>query len=429
MSKEKQKVEHSPAFAGEHIRDADLHSILGGGEPGFQFVEMIETDTKGSPSTETKSSLSAKTEGSLSAKTEGSLSAKTEGSLSAKTEGSLSAKIEGSLSAETENSLSAKAKNFLSDLKNIEIFGPPLSEIRPKSPFGLIIRIEMKDGSVDTSKLSVRDLEAVIEKKIGDFIDQIKGVSHKFVRDDIEIRISREAVENGLTFEGLAAILKELIMEEFPYVAGVFVQILTDEKKVLEKAEKARGVYKKRDERALSLHDENVKTFYGCKICQISSPAHVCVITPDRPSVCGTINWFEAGAACLSNPDGSVFEIEKGDLIDEKSGEYSGVAAAVAAGSGGENSRVLLYSLTESPHTTGSVFDVIAFYIPEAGGIGLIDRRSKSPAVNGLTFDEMMIFTGYGQQISGFSGVGETYMLSEKFLQKEGGWENIVWMT
>ncbi|MCL2863614.1 MAG: acetyl-CoA decarbonylase/synthase complex subunit beta [Methanimicrococcus sp.] len=365
MSGEKQKIEYSPAFVGEHIKDAALYSVLGGDELGFQLVEIIGPETNLS----------------------------------------------------------------LSGLKNIEVTGPPLSEIRSKSPFGLILKIKVNEASVDTSKIPVRDLEAVIEKKLGDFINQIEGVSHQFVRDEIEIRISHKAVENGLTFDDLAAILNELITEEFPFVAGVFFRVVTDEKTGSEESEKARGIYKKRDERALSLHDEDVKTFYGCKICQISSPAHVCVITPDRPSVCGTINWFEARAACLSNPDGPVFEIEKGELIDAKSGEYSGVSAAVAAGSGGENSRVLLYSLTENPHTTGSVFDVIAFIIPEVGGIGLIDRTSKSPAVNCLTFDEMMMFTGYGQQISGFSGVGETYMMSEKFLQKEGGWDNIVWMT
>ena len=365
MSEEKQKIEYSPAFAGEHIRDADLYSVLGGDELGFQLVGIIES----------------------------------------------------------------KMIPSLSDLKNIEIIGPSLSEIRPKSPFGLILKIKVNEGAVDTSKISIYDLEAVIEKKIGDFINQIEGVSHQFIRDEIEIRISRKAVENGLTFDDFTVILKELITEEFPFVTGVFVRIITDEKTVLEDVKKARGIYKKRDERALSLHDEDVQLFYGCKICQISSPAHVCVITPDRPSVCGTINWFEAKAACLSNPDGPVFEIEKGELTDAKSGEYSGVSAAVAVGSGGENNRILLYSLTENPHTTGSVFDVIAFFIPEVNGIGLIDRTAKSPAVNGLTFEDMMIFTGYGQQISGFSGVGETYMLSEKFLQKEGGWGNVVWMT
>jgi len=46
-----------------------------------------------------------------------------------------------------------------------------------------------------------------------------------------------------------------------------------------------------------------------------------------------------------------------------------------------------------------------------------------------MTFQEMSDFTGYGTQISGFSGVGKTYLFSDKFLQKEGGWENVVWMA
>lgn len=365
MTKEKRKTKYAPECAGEHIRDNEVYAVLGGAETGFQLAEIAD--------------------------------------------------------AEMESSLWG--------LKKTEIIGPELAEIETTSPFGLILKIKVKGESIDAAGISVRDLEAVIEKKIGDFIDQIAGVSHKYTRDEIEIRIGKEAVENGLMLADMAAVIGERTAEEFPFVSDIYIQIITDGETVQKEAERSRQIYAQRDERALSLHDEDVKTFYGCKICQISCPAHICVITPDRPSVCGTINWFEAGASCLSNPDGPVFEIEKGELLDEKGGEYTGVSKAVAAGSGGENERVLLYTLLENPHTTGFVFDVIAFYIPEAGGIGLINREEKIPAVNGLTFEEMMIFTGYGQQISGFSGVGETYLLSEKFLQKDGGWKNVVWMT
>ena len=308
----------------------------------------------------------------------------------------------------------------------------PLSEICPFSSFGLIIKIKTnsKTKAISASSgFSIRDLEAVIEKKIGDFIDQISGVSHQYIRDKIMIQVSKDAVRMGFTFEDLAAVLKSFIMEEFPFVAAVSVQMMTDEAQVQKALEKARAAYAERDRRALTLHDEDVPVFYGCKICQISSPAHVCVITPDRPSVCGTINWFEAGASCLSNPGGSSFQIEKGELTDADGGEYSGVSDAVFVESGGETNRLLLYSLIENPHTTGSVFDIIAFYIPEFGGIGLADRELKKPAVNCLSFEEMMIFTGYGQQISGFSGVGEMYLLSDKFFQKEGGWANVIWIS
>jgi len=323
-------------------------------------------------------------------------------------------------------------ENNDSDFENEIVSFPSLSEIGSASPLGLTIKIKTNSETEAVSKssgFSIRDLEAVIEKKIGDFIDQISGVSHQYIRDKIVIQVSKETVGKGFTFEDLAAVLESFIMEEFPFVAAVSVQIMTDESSVQKALEKARAVYAERDRRALTLHDEDVPVFYGCRICQISSPAHVCVITPDRPSVCGTINWFEAGASFLSNPNGSSFQIEKGKLTDDDGGEYSGVSKAIAAESGGETDRLLLYSLVENPHTTGSVFDIIAFYIPEFGGIGLVDREFKKPAVNCLSFEEMMIFTGYGQQISGFSGIGEMYMLSDKFFQKEGGWENVIWIS
>jgi len=326
----------------------------------------------------------------------------------------------------------AVIENDVSAFENDVIPTFPLSDIGSISPLGLIIKIKINsetEAAASLSGFSIRDLEAVIEKKIGDFIDQISGVSHQYIRDKIVIQISKDTVSKGFTFEDIAAVLESSIIEEFPFVETVSIQMITDEADVRKALENARTVYAERDRRALSLHDEDVSVFYGCKICQISSPAHVCVITPDRPSVCGTINWFEAGASCLSNPNGSSFPIEKGRLTDAGGGEYSNVSKAVFGESGGETDRVLLYSLIENPHTTGSVFDIIAFYIPEFGGIGLVDREFKKPAVNCLSFEEMMIFTGYGQQISGFSGIGEMYMLSDKFFQKEGGWENVIWMS
>jgi acetyl-CoA decarbonylase/synthase complex subunit beta len=272
-------------------------------------------------------------------------------------------------------------------------------------------------------------LEAVVEKKLGDIVNLISGVSHEYTRDRIEIRISAGAVKNGLTFEKMKTFISEMLLKEFPFIEAVSVHIYTDREAVKAGLKIARKIYEKRDERAISMHDEEAGKFYGCKICQISSPSHVCIITPDRPSVCGTINWFEAAASAAANPDGPVFEIEKGEVLDEAGGEYAGVNRALITESGGENERVLLYSLIENPHTTGSVFEIVAFFIPEINGIGLIDRSSKTPSVNCLTFEEMMIFTGYGAQISGFSGVGEMYLLSEKFMRKEGGWENVVWIS
>lgn len=358
-----EKIIAAPETAGEHIRDEDTFVILGGAEDGYQLVTVADAD--------------------------------------------------GS---------TRRADSF-----DGYLIGPELEELGKTSPFGLVVRIGIKDGV--KAAVSEKDLEAVVEKKLGDIFNLISGVSHEYTRDQIEIKISVDAVQKGMTFEKIERFVRERLSEEFPFIESAAVRIYTDREAVKAGLETARRMYEKRDERALSIHDEEVDKFYGCKICQISSPAHVCIITPDRPSVCGTINWFEAGASALANPDGPVFEIEKGDLLDDAGGEYTGVNSAVAAAGGGENERVLLYSLIENPHTTGSVFEIIAFYIPEMNGIGLIDRSAGTPSVNCLTFEEMMIFTGYGQQISGFSGVGEMYLLSDKFMRKEGGWDNVVWMT
>jgi acetyl-CoA decarbonylase/synthase complex subunit beta len=313
---------------------------------------------------------------------------------------------------------------------DIIIIGPPLSELKGSQPLGLIIHIRLKEETqTQTLFMSPADLEGVIEKKIGDFVSQISGITHQQTRDSIEIKVSKKAVSNGLTFEEIGDDLKEMIIEHFPFVENVFVQIITDRPVVEKEIRAARQTYAARDARALSLHDDDVSVFYGCRICQISCPNHICVITPDHPSVCGTINWFEAGASCASHPDGPTFEIKKGKLIDAAAGEYVGVNEAANIESKGEIQHLSLYSLLENPHTTGASFDIIAFYIPELEGMGLIDRASKIESVNGISFEEMSIYTGYGHQIPGFSGVGETYLLSGKFLQKEGGWSRVVWMS
>ncbi|MDR0766838.1 MAG: hypothetical protein LBE57_00080 [Methanosarcinales archaeon] len=365
-----EKIIAAPQTAGEHIREEDTFVVLGGSEGGYQLV-MIADGT-----------------------------------------------------ADPDR----KADSF-----DEYLVGPELEQLGKTAPFGLVIRIKIKDEVAvalsKTSGITKNDLEAVAEKKIGDILNLISGVSHEHTRDQIEIKISIDAVKSGITFEKIEAFIGKTILEQFPFIESAAVRIYTDSEAVKIGLETAKKIYKKRDERSLSLHDEEAEKFYGCKICQISSPAHVCIITPDRPSVCGTINWFEAGASVLANPDGPVFEIEKDELLDKAGGEYAGVNRAAFLESGGENERILLYSLIENPHTTGSVFDIIAFYIPEQNGIGLIDRQMRTPSVNCLTFEEMAAFTGYGQQISGFSGVGEMYLLSDKFMQKEGGFENVVWIS
>ncbi|MHC1570268.1 MAG: CO dehydrogenase/CO-methylating acetyl-CoA synthase complex subunit beta, partial [Methermicoccaceae archaeon] len=163
--------------------------------------------------------------------------------------------------------------------------------------------------------------------------------------------------------------------------------------------------------------------------CQSFAPSNVCVVTPDRISLCGAINWFDGRAAAKVDPEGPQFPIPKGECIDEIGGEYTGVNEKAVELSGGEYSRIKLHSFFEYPHTSCGCFEVVGFYIPEVDGIGWVDRDFDGIAPNGLPFSTMAGQTGGGKQIIGFLGIGINYFRSPKFIQADGGWNRTVWLT
>jgi acetyl-CoA decarbonylase/synthase complex subunit beta len=140
------------------------------------------------------------------------------------------------------------------------------------------------------------------------------------------------------------------------------------------------------------------------------------------------MSWIDSRAAAKINPDGPIFAVPKGKLLDEKAGEYSGANEIVKEKSNGTNDRFYLYSMFGKPHTSCGCFEAIAFYVPEVDGIGIIDRRFNGAAVNGLKFSTMASQTGGGEQTEGFLGFGINWLFSPKFLSGDGGWERIVWI-
>jgi acetyl-CoA decarbonylase/synthase complex subunit beta len=187
-------------------------------------------------------------------------------------------------------------------------------------------------------------------------------------------------------------------------------------------------IYDARDSKARGLKDEEVDYFYGCSLCQSFAPTHVCVITPQRYSNCGSISWFDARASARIDPKGMQYAIDKGQLVDPEKGEYSGVNELVKKKSLGEFNRVWLYTAFGYPHTSCGCFEAVAFYIPEVDGFGIVHRGYKDLTVNGLPFSTVADSTAGGRQIDGFHGLSIEYMRSPKFLQADGGWNRIVWM-
>jgi acetyl-CoA decarbonylase/synthase complex subunit beta len=278
-------------------------------------------------------------------------------------------------------------------------------------------------------KLVEPDLEAIVERRNHDFQNYIQGYMHLNQRYDIWVRISKDAVKKGLkSFEQIARATMMLFKNELPFIEKIEATYITDPDEVEKQRAEAIKVYDARDARTRGLHDEDVDVFYGCTLCQSFAPTNVCVVTPDRISLCGAINWFDGRAAAKVDPEGPQFAIPKGEVLDKTGGEYSGVNEKAASLSGGEFSRIKLHSFFEFPHTSCGCFEVVGFYIPEVDGIGWVDRDFSGTAPNGLAFSTMAGQTGGGKQIIGFLGVGVNYFRSPKFIQADGGWNRVVWM-
>ncbi len=305
----------------------------------------------------------------------------------------------------------------------VTLIGPDISGMQEggRYPYAMIYRI--------AGKLVEPDLEAIVERRNHDFQNYIQGYMHLNQRYDIWVRISKDAIKKGLkSFEQIAKATMMLFKNELPFIEKIEATYITDPDEVEKQRAEAIKVYEARDARTRGLHDEDVDVFYGCTLCQSFAPTNVCVVTPDRISLCGAINWFDGRAAAKVDPEGPQFAIPKGDVIDKLGGEYSGVNEKAVALSGGEYSRIRIHSFFEYPHTSCGCFEVVGFYIPEVDGIGWIDRDFTGTAPNGLAFSTMAGQTGGGKQIIGFLGVGVNYFRSPKFIQADGGWNRVIWM-
>jgi acetyl-CoA decarbonylase/synthase complex subunit beta len=305
----------------------------------------------------------------------------------------------------------------------IIVIGPDLKELKPGGSYPLGILVEVAGKGIE------KDIEGVLERRIHYFLNYIEGVMHVNQRYDIWIRISKQSVQKGL--DSLIWIGKALIWlfkANFPMIEKIQVTFYTEPERVNEMFPKALEVYEARDKRARMLKDEDVDEFYGCVLCQSFAPTHVCVISPNRISLCGSISWFDARASAKIDPKGPNFPIPKGKCIDEVKGVYEGVNKAVQEKSLGALKQISLYSMFDHPHTSCGCFEAIAFYIPEVDGVGIIHRDFKGEAVNGISFSAMAGHVSGGTQSEGFNGIAIEYMRSPKFLQADGGWERIVWI-
>lgn len=304
----------------------------------------------------------------------------------------------------------------------VEVIGNEIDKFTEgdKLSFGILIEIYGKNLE--------KGLESIFERRIHDFVNYIHGVMHLNQRYDIWLRVSKETKNSGLKFEHIGKVLWFLYKQSYEQIEKIQVTIITDEAKVKEHCSFSMGVYKQRDERIRGMKDDDVEEFYGCTLCQSFAPNHICVVTPQRISLCGALSWLDCRASARMDPNGPNFPIKKGELLNKENGEYTGVNEVVKEYSHEKNERFYLYSMFGYPHTSCGCFEAIAFYIPEVDSIGVVDRNFSGIAVNGLKFSQMAGQSGGGEQSEGFLGFGTLWMESEKFFYGDGGWKRIAWI-
>ncbi|MBT8172000.1 CO dehydrogenase/CO-methylating acetyl-CoA synthase complex subunit beta, partial [Candidatus Bathyarchaeota archaeon] len=316
----------------------------------------------------------------------------------------------------------AKKMDEVEDGK-VTIIGPDLKDLPEGGnvPFGIFIEVAGKNIEVD--------LEGVTERRIHEYLNFIEGIMHLNQRYDIWIRVSKKSFKKGLTsFVPIGTVLGRLYKSELPFIEKIQVTFITDPVKVKEMYDEAVQIYEARDAKARGMKDDEVDTFYGCSLCQSFAPTHMCVITPQRYSNCGSISWFDGRASAQVDPKGPVFAIKKGEMLDAEKGEFSGINESIKQKTLGAVDKVWMYTGFGYPHTSCGCFEAMAFYIPEVEGYGIVDRGYKGVTVNGLPFSTLADSGAGGRQVDGFHGIAIEYMRSPKFLQADGGWDRVVWM-
>jgi acetyl-CoA synthase len=306
---------------------------------------------------------------------------------------------------------------------SIELIGPDIDSVEPGSRFALGYIIEVAGKNMQS------DFEPVFERRVHNFLNCVEGVMHTGQRDLIRIRVSKTAFEAGFRAKHIGEVLYAKIKSDYESVVDKCrVKIYTIPEQLKELRAEANKVYDARDARLLSLTDESVPVFYNCILCQSFSPAHVCVVTPERLGLCGAVSWLDAKATNELDANGPCQVVTKERVIDENIGIWEDVNESVQQASHGSLQQVTLYSIMQDPMTSCGCFECICGIEPMSNGVVIVNREHTGMTPLGMTFSEMASMTGGGVQTPGFMGHGKHFIASKKFMKADGGSVRIVWM-
>ena len=305
----------------------------------------------------------------------------------------------------------------------VEVKGLDIDSVEPGGKMPLAVVVEVAGRKMQT------DFEPVLERQMHTFANEAQGLWHMGQRDTIWMRISKDAAKAGFKLEHIGKILHAMFHSQYGNVLDkVQVKIFSEEKDVKKLLEQASKVYAERDARIAGMKDEDIDTFYSCTLCQSFAPNHLCVISPERPGLCGAFSWLDCRAAYEISPAGANQPIQKGACIEPTIGQWDKVNAFVLKTSGGNVERMSQYSMITDPMTSCGCFECIAAVLPSTGGIMIVNREFPDMTPCGMKFSTLAGTVGGGQQTPGFIGHSKHYILSRKFIAAEGGIRRIVWM-
>ena len=306
---------------------------------------------------------------------------------------------------------------------SVEVKGADVDSLEAggKLPLGIIVEV--------AGRKMQPDFEPVLERHIHTFMNEAQGLWHMGQRDINWVRISNDTAKAGFKLEHIGKLLHAKFHDEYSSILDkVQVKLFTDQKQVEELRKQAQAVYAERDARLAGMQDEDIETFYSCTLCQSFAPNHVCVVSPERPGLCGAYSWLDCRAAFEITPSGPNQPISKGNCIEPTIGQWDKINAFVLKTSGGNVERMSQYSMITDPMTSCGCFECIAAVLPSTGGIMIVNREFPEMTPCGMKFSTLAGTVGGGQQTPGFIGHSKHYICSRKFIAAEGGIKRIVWM-
>lgn len=305
----------------------------------------------------------------------------------------------------------------------IEIIGSDLDEIPEGPGVALGIYVEVAGRKMQS------DFEPIFERRMHHFLGEAQGFFHMGQRDIIRHRISKAAFAAGFRLEHIGTIIHSKFHEEFSSIMDkVQIKLYTKKEEVEKVLVDVRKAYHERDERLKGMSDDTANVFYSCTLCQSFAPTHVCVVTPERSGLCGSVSWLDGKAGYEISPTGPNQPIEKGKLVNPQLGQFEGTNDFIYNNSNRELEKVSLYSIMEDPMTSCGCFEAISAMLPMANGIMTVDRDHQDMTPCGMKFSTLAGTVGGGLQTPGFMGHSKFYMSSKKFISADGGLARLVWM-